>query len=168
MDPEVKQAESLEVTPAEVAEVETEVASAEIADSQRTTSSNVDISSEPGTLSKLPPGQAGDQQWQEVRGQLDWLLSVLPERLGEVFEEYKQPLTTAGIVIATVPFILLTVAILRVINAIPLLSPTFELVGFGYTAWFVYRYLLFAETRQELSGDFQALKKQIVGKKDQP
>jgi hypothetical protein len=36
-------------------------------------------------------------------------------------------------------------------NASPLQIPKlFELVGLGYTAWFVYRYLLFQSSREEL------------------
>ena len=36
------------------------------------------------------------------------------------------------------------------INAIPLLPKVMELVGLGYSAWFVYRYVLFKESRKEL------------------
>ncbi|KAG0455043.1 hypothetical protein HPP92_024335 [Vanilla planifolia] len=38
-----------------------------------------------------------------------------------------------------------------------------ELVGLGYTGWFVYRYLLFKSSRKELAEDFEALKKKIAG-----
>jgi len=161
MNPEVQPAESVEVTPAEVAEAE-ETATREVAAEQAA----LDMSTEPGTLSKLPPAeQAGEGAWQEARDQIGWLLNVLPERLGEVYREYKKPITTAGIALAAIPFVVLTVALLRMINAIPLFGPTFELVGFGYASWFVYRYLLFAERRQELSQEYQALKERIIGQK---
>ncbi|KAF2946800.1 hypothetical protein DAI22_02g321700 [Oryza sativa Japonica Group] len=38
-----------------------------------------------------------------------------------------------------------------------------ELVGLGYTGWFVYRYLLFKESRKELADDVDSLKKRIAG-----
>lgn len=57
-----------------------------------------------------------------------------------------------------------TLAIISAINDIPLLAPTFELVGLGYTGWFVYRYLLTKSSRQELVQEFEALKTQVVGK----
>ncbi|KAG2661314.1 hypothetical protein PVAP13_1KG497900 [Panicum virgatum] len=38
-----------------------------------------------------------------------------------------------------------------------------ELVGLGYTGWFVYRYLLFKESRKELAEDIESLKKKIAG-----
>ncbi|MEM7590039.1 MAG: CAAD domain-containing protein [Cyanobacteria bacterium P01_A01_bin.83] len=57
-----------------------------------------------------------------------------------------------------------TLAIISAINDIPLLAPTFELVGLGYTGWFVYRYLLTNSSRQELAQEFEALKNQVMGK----
>ncbi|MEL6440832.1 MAG: CAAD domain-containing protein [Cyanobacteria bacterium J06621_8] len=57
-----------------------------------------------------------------------------------------------------------TLAVVSAINDIPLLAPTFELVGLGYTAWFVYRYLWSNSSRQELVQEFQALKNQVIGK----
>ncbi|CAI0469736.1 unnamed protein product [Linum tenue] len=38
-----------------------------------------------------------------------------------------------------------------------------ELVGLGYTGWFVYRYLLFKQSRKELATDIETLKKKIAG-----
>jgi hypothetical protein len=49
------------------------------------------------------------------------------------------------------------------LNAIPLLPKLLELVGLGYTSWFVYRYLLFKSSREELAKDVEELKKKITG-----
>ncbi|XP_039043579.1 protein CURVATURE THYLAKOID 1A, chloroplastic-like [Hibiscus syriacus] len=49
------------------------------------------------------------------------------------------------------------------INSVPLLPKIMELVGLGYTAWFVYRYLLFKASRKELATDIEELKKKIAG-----
>ncbi|XP_057533666.1 protein CURVATURE THYLAKOID 1A, chloroplastic [Amaranthus tricolor] len=49
------------------------------------------------------------------------------------------------------------------INSIPLLPKIMELVGLGYTGWFVYRYLLFKSSRKELAEDIESLKKKIAG-----
>ncbi|KAF7147713.1 hypothetical protein RHSIM_Rhsim03G0197000 [Rhododendron simsii] len=38
-----------------------------------------------------------------------------------------------------------------------------ELVGLGYTGWFVYRYLLFKSSRKELAAEIEAWKKKIAG-----
>jgi len=58
----------------------------------------------------------------------------------------------------------LTLALLDALDDIPLLAPTFELIGFGYTAWFIYRYLLRASNREELGKEVGELKSQIIGK----
>ncbi|KAL1809447.1 hypothetical protein ACET3Z_026437 [Daucus carota] len=49
------------------------------------------------------------------------------------------------------------------INSVPLLPKIMELVGLGYSGWFVYRYLLFKSSRKELSADIETLKKKIAG-----
>ncbi|XP_022770526.1 protein CURVATURE THYLAKOID 1A, chloroplastic-like [Durio zibethinus] len=49
------------------------------------------------------------------------------------------------------------------INSVPLLPKIMELVGLGYTGWFVYRYLLFKSSRKELATDIEALKEKIAG-----
>jgi len=50
------------------------------------------------------------------------------------------------------------------INSVPLLPKLMELVGLGYTGWFVYRYLLFKTSRKELATDIDTLKSKITGK----
>ncbi|HEY9844642.1 MAG TPA: CAAD domain-containing protein [Candidatus Caenarcaniphilales bacterium] len=162
MDPEVKQAESLEVTSAQGSEA------GEAATALDTSPVSVAQPQDAGSLAVTSTDSsnlATDQNWQESKDQLYWLLSVLPERVGEVHEEYKKPITTVAIALAAIPFVVLTVALLQMINAIPLFAPTFKLIGFGYASWFVYRYLLFAERRQELSQEYQSLKGKILGQK---
>lgn len=53
--------------------------------------------------------------------------------------------------------------IVSAINSVPLLPKIMELVGLGYTGWFVYRYLLFKSSRKELASDIETLKKKIAG-----
>merc|ERR1712216_281306 len=43
------------------------------------------------------------------------------------------------------------------INAIPVLPKVMELVGLGYSSWFVYRYVLYKDSRKELVEQFDAL-----------
>ncbi|KAK1308108.1 Uncharacterized protein QJS10_CPA09g00353 [Acorus calamus] len=46
------------------------------------------------------------------------------------------------------------------------LPKVMELVGLGYTGWFVYRFLLFKSSRKELATDIETLKKKITGTVD--
>ncbi|CAM6089885.1 unnamed protein product [Calypogeia fissa] len=53
--------------------------------------------------------------------------------------------------------------IIGAVNSVPLLPKLLELVGLGYTGWFVYRYLLFKSSRKELVTDIEELKAKITG-----
>jgi len=126
----------------------------------------VDVNVEkPGAIAKLPPATPStDQVWQEWVQPVTDFLSRLPDYVGEFFSSYQKPLLTIVLLLSGVVTVKVTLAVLDAINDVPLLAPVFELVGIGYTAWFVYRYLLKVETRQELGAEFNALKSQVVGK----
>ncbi|OWM68692.1 protein CURVATURE THYLAKOID 1A, chloroplastic isoform X2 [Punica granatum] len=57
----------------------------------------------------------------------------------------------------------LSSVVVGAINSVPLLPKIMELVGLGYTGWFVYRYLLFKSSRKELAEDIESIKKKITG-----
>jgi hypothetical protein len=128
---------------------------------------NVDISADDsGTLTPIPVRQSQtNEQWREMGEKASLFLAELPNYFSEFFGEYRRPIVTVGLVIGAVIATKLVLAILDSINDIPLLSPTFELIGLGYSAWFVYRYLLRASNRKELADDFNALKEQVLGNK---
>jgi CAAD domains of cyanobacterial aminoacyl-tRNA synthetase len=119
---------------------------------------------EAGTLAPLAPSDDTNEQWREIGEKAYSFLASMPEYLGSFFSEYRKPLTTAGLIFGAIVSVKLTLALLSAVNDVPLLEPTFELIGLGYTIWFVYRYLLKASNRQELSQEFDKLKNQVVGK----
>ncbi|KAH8947403.1 hypothetical protein BDL97_11G038900 [Sphagnum fallax] len=57
----------------------------------------------------------------------------------------------------------LSSTIVGAINSLPLLPKLMELIGLGYTGWFIYRYLLFKSSRKELVADIQELKRKVTG-----
>ncbi len=86
----------------------------------------------------------------------------------QAWEEYfgegkKSNLTIAITIIATIPILIAASALLDFLNKLPLLPSVFELVGFGYSGWFVYRYLLLANTRKELLDAIAAWKQKVFG-----
>ena len=99
----------------------------------------------------------------------DWMkqsadiLAEIPAFLGQIYQNNKSAVTTLGLFFGVIVGIKLTLAILSAVNEIPLLAPTFELVGIGYTFWFVWRYLLQASTRSELTGEIDGFKSEIFG-----
>ena len=115
----------------------------------------------PGQIAKSKP--ASDQPWREYLEPVLDVLAKVPDYIGQFFADYKQPLITLGLFLAALITVKITLAVLGAINDIPLLAPLLELVGLGYTAWFVWRYLWKASNRTELVTEFEALKKQILG-----
>ncbi|MEM9767577.1 MAG: CAAD domain-containing protein [Cyanobacteria bacterium P01_D01_bin.71] len=105
-----------------------------------------------------------NQQVQQILDKVSGLLANLPDYVTDFFKEYKRPLVTVGLILAAFISVKLLLAILNAINEVPLLAPAFELVGLGYSAWFVYRFLLKDVNRQELTENITALKDQVIGK----
>lgn len=124
---------------------------------------------------KLAQGKSGglnfesikSQPWQELVDTLLDFLAKVPNYVGNFFSDYRQPLVTLLLIASGIVTIYITLAVLDAIDDIPLLSPVLKLVGMGYAAWFVYRYLWKAENRQELWQEFDAFKAQIVGRNSQ-
>ena len=123
-----------------------------------------DINSQTGTITKLQPPAQSQDEWLKYGEQISSFLATLPEYLGSFFNQYKQPLVTIGLIVGSIVGVKVLLAILDALNDIPLVAPTFELIGIGYSAWFVYRYLLKASTRKELTSEITTLKSQVVGK----
>lgn len=123
-----------------------------------------DINTQAGSITKLQPPVQSQEQWLKYGQQISGFLGTLPDYLGSFFNQYKQPLVSVGLVVTAIVTVKILLAVLDSLNDIPLVAPTFELIGIGYSAWFVYRYLLKASTRQELTSEITTLKSQVVGK----
>ncbi|MGB3493150.1 MAG: CAAD domain-containing protein [Elainellaceae cyanobacterium] len=128
----------------------------------------VDIDApESGTMRKMSSSEQAKEQWQKLGEQASSFLAELPAYIGDFFSEYRRPLVTVGLFLSVIVFAKIALAVLGAINEIPLLAPTFETIGIAYAAWFVYRYMLKASTRSELSSDFASVKEQILGQRSQ-
>ncbi|MBW4692435.1 MAG: CAAD domain-containing protein [Lyngbya sp. HA4199-MV5] len=114
----------------------------------------------------LPPASESEtgQQLKQVADRVYAFLAGLPDYLSDFFGEYRRPIITLGLIFGSIVSVKLTLALLDAINDIPLLAPTFELIGFAYTAWFIYRYLWRASNREELAASFGSLKDQVLGR----
>lgn len=133
-----------------------------------TTSPEALSGSDSAPLAKLPPAPQSEDQWRRIGTQISNFLAQLPDYVGRFFNEYRQPITSVALIIASIISVKVVLAVIDALNDIPLLSPTFELIGIGYSVWFVNRYLLKASNRQELSQDLQKLKQQVVGSQQLP
>ncbi|XP_039160606.1 protein CURVATURE THYLAKOID 1A, chloroplastic-like [Eucalyptus grandis] len=95
-----------------------------------------------------------------------------PVEVGEMFADLKEKLRWDAIEDKSRVFLYgggaivavwLSSMVVEALNSVPLLPKVMELVGLGYTGWFVYRYLRFKSSRKELASDIETLKKQIAG-----
>lgn len=114
---------------------------------------------------KVTVTQEDPNQAQQIKEQLISILSEFPAYIGAFYEQYKSPLTVVGLILVSIVSLKVLLGIVNELNDIPLLAPTFEIIGIGYTVWFVYRYLLRSSNRQQLGQEIQAIKEQIFGKK---
>jgi glutamyl-tRNA synthetase len=167
--PTVEAAEAVEIAAAHQSET---IASGEMTSSNEpeTTVTITEVSSETDPESsigttKVTITEESPSQTQQIKEQIISILSELPAYIGGFYEQYKSPLTVVGVIIASIISLKVLLGVVDELNDIPLLAPTFELIGIGYTAWFVYRYLLRSSNRQQLGQEIQALKEQIFGKK---
>ena len=112
---------------------------------------------------KSGEGSATDQLQQYWYNFLK-ILSQLPDYWTQISGEYNKPITILLLIVVGLVSIKVTLAAIDAINDIPLLAPLFELIGIGYSAWFVWRYLWRDSTRRELMGEIRGLTEQVVGK----
>ena len=118
-----------------------------------------------GSITKVSPNQSTAELPEWAKQATD-ILAELPTYLGQIYNSNKSAVITLGLFFGIIVGVKLTLAILSAINEIPLLAPTFELVGIGYTSWFVYRYLLQASTRKELTDEIDSFKSEVLGNKN--
>lgn len=122
-------------------------------------------SSEAKAVALLPPATESDTrfEWERISQQIKEFLAQLPDYFGNFFKQNQRPITNIGLIFGAIVAVRLIAGILDALNSIPLLGSTFEIIGIGYSLWFVYRYLLKVENRQEMARQLEQLKQQIVG-----
>lgn len=101
--------------------------------------------------------------WRRVAESATDIIANLPAYVGRFFQQNGSLMAALGWVFVALLGLRVLSALIGTINSIPLLTPLFELVGLGYTAWFVNRYLLTSGKRQELSQEINHIKQQILG-----
>ncbi len=119
-------------------------------------------SSEPGNLSTLASADTSNDKVSEIGRNISEFLEKLPENIVSFYNEYRLPVVSFAVLVAAMTALRILLAITNALNDIPLVAPFFELIGFGYVTWFVFRYFFKASTRQELAGEIDMVKKQIA------
>lgn len=73
-----------------------------------------------------------------------------PNYFDELFAAYKSAIAIFILLVVASFLLRIGLAPVVAVNEIPLLPQTFELIGLGYSIWFIFRYLILAESRKEL------------------
>ena len=116
-----------------------------------------------GTQPLLPPATKPNTKWQQIGTQTSEILANLPDYILRFFIAYNQQIITVALIVTAIIALKILVAVLDAINDIPLVYPTFQLIGIAYTTWFVFRYLIKASNRQELVAQIQSIRNEIAG-----
>jgi HAD superfamily hydrolase (TIGR01509 family) len=116
-----------------------------------------------GSSAALPSAAATLQTGRVLMDQLTKGGQRLFETLDRFPQENRSILLGSAFVVAVLLVLKVLFAVMSSLNDIPLVAPLLELIGLGYTVWFINRYLLKEATRQELSQKLQALKNQVLG-----
>lgn len=106
---------------------------------------------EPSPQANFEPVNQSVQKGQWILAQVVSFLSQLSENLGRLFGENQKLLINLGLILGAIIAFRVSLAVISALNEIPLVAPTFELVGIAYSVWFISRYLLSSANRQELA-----------------
>ncbi len=129
---------------------------------ETTTATQIGLSTEtPGAITNPSPADQPIQQWVDIGKDF---LSKMFDYVTDFISDNEKLLTNLLLFFLAVVAVRVILAVLAAINDFPLLSPFFELIGLGYTTWFVYRYLWKESSRKELKDEFEVLKSQVMGR----
>lgn len=104
-------------------------------------------------------GEIPEENSSDVTEQFDNTLSDLKRKFDSIEDKPTVLIYGSAALVA----LLVTSAVVDAIESVPLFPKAMEFVGFAYTVWFVYRYLLFKKSREELAATIQELKQKITG-----
>ncbi|MEM9276051.1 MAG: CAAD domain-containing protein [Cyanobacteria bacterium P01_F01_bin.143] len=132
-------------------------------ESQETTTTNpIGLSTEaPGAITNPSPA---DQPVGQLVDMGKDFLSKLFDYISEFVSDNEKLLLNLLLFFLAIVAVRVILAVLAAINDFPLLAPLFELIGLGYTSWFVYRYLWKESSRKELKDEIEVLKSQVMGR----
>ncbi|MGB3695774.1 MAG: valine--tRNA ligase [Spirulinaceae cyanobacterium] len=114
----------------------------------------------------VSPSQPLGSDFKQISNEVMNFLAEFPTTSAKIFGNYQKPLVWLGLAAVTIIALQAIGGALNNINKIPLVLPTFELIGVGYTIWFAIRYLLKSQTRQEVKKISGNLVEQILGNVD--
>lgn len=109
------------------------------------------------------PDPTSAEDWQRFQQNATVFLRNFSRYATNFFSENKSLLTALGWIVLTLLSLKILLTLVDAINDVPLLPGLLELIGIGYTTWFIYRYMLSASSRQELAQRISQIKEEVLG-----
>lgn len=122
-----------------------------------TDTSEVRETSESTSLTTPSTAKQLEMQGRQIGNNIVAFFTELPKHVSSFWQQYKQPITSILLIFVALIALRVLFAVLAALNSIPLLAPTFQLIGIFYSVWFVYRYLRTKSNREELASKLQSL-----------
>ncbi|NHC34717.1 CAAD domain-containing protein [Scytonema millei] len=122
-----------------------------------TDTSEVREASESTSLTTSSTAKQLQMQGRQIGNNIVAFFTELPKHVGSFWQQYKQPITNILLILLGLIAVRVLFAVLAALNSIPLLAPTFQLIGIFYSVWFIYRYLRTKSNREELASKLQSL-----------
>jgi valyl-tRNA synthetase len=94
------------------------------------------------------------------------IISSLPDQVSYFFQKYGRGVTVGISLIGVVLALKVLSTVLGALHSLPLVTPTFQLIGLFYTLWFAYRNILWADKRDALLTEIGDFTKQFQRKKE--
>jgi len=113
---------------------------------------------------ELADSKPSTEQWLLIGYRISAFVDELPSYFSYFFDAYKQPLVIIGLIVGVLVIFKLMLALVDALNDLPLIAGFLELVGLAYTTWFVYRYLISTNSRQELGEKIREIREYVLGK----
>lgn len=101
--------------------------------------------------------------WERDRAQIEDFFNEPGKYIRAFWQEYMPIIYVLGAIFTALVALKVVLGLIGFVTGLPLIGGLLELVGIGYSVWFANRYLLNAETRQELSQKVDELKQEVVG-----
>lgn len=101
--------------------------------------------------------------WERDRAQIEDFFNEPGKYVRAFWQEYKPIIYVLGAIFIALVALKVVLGLIGLVTGLPLIGGLLELVGIGYSVWFANRYLLNAETRQELSQKVDELKQEVIG-----
>lgn len=107
--------------------------------------------------------ESAEDAWQSLKAKASTFFANAGPSLRTFFNHNQQLLINLGWILLAVLGLKLLLTTLDAVDDIPLISPLLKLIGLVYSGWFVWRYLLRANNRQELTQMVNQTKAELFG-----